>query len=179
MGYLSLYSTVVAYTTAILVTYLVSLFSYCLLLHPLRRYPGPFWAKLTDAYAGFYAGSRSIHVRTRQDHLKYGPVIRHGPNKLIFSSVQAVKDIYLSPRLDKSFAYQYTAATPGVYGVFNVIDKSVHRFKRKLVGQALSERSLRIFEPTMLEQIRTFLDVLRSASSSTSSRGLPLPAESP
>ncbi|KAI1873223.1 uncharacterized protein JN550_003476 [Neoarthrinium moseri] len=63
----------------------------------------------------------------------------------------------------------YTAATPGVYGVFNVIDKSAHRFKRKLVGQAISELSMRKFEPVMREQIETFLQLLSSASGSNGS----------
>lgn len=76
-----------------------------------------------------------------------------------------LKDIYLNETLLKSFAYKYTAATPGVYGVFNVIDKSIHRYKRKLVGQAISERSMRIFEPVMQEQITVFLQLLLSSCS--------------
>lgn len=67
----------------------------------------------------------------------------------------------------KSFAYKYTAATPGVYGVFNVIDKTKHRYKRKLVGQAISERSMRIFEPVMQEQIAIFLQLLLLSSSNS------------
>lgn len=76
-----------------------------------------------------------------------------------------LKDIYLDETLLKSFAYKYTAATPGVYGVFNVIDKSAHRYKRKLVGRAISERSMRIFEPVMQEQIAIFLQLLLSSCS--------------
>ncbi|RYP78428.1 hypothetical protein DL771_000613 [Monosporascus sp. 5C6A] len=76
-------------------------------------------------------------------------------------------DIYMNERVAKSFVYKYSAATPGVYGVFNVIDKSAHRFKRKLVGQATSERSMRIFEPVMNEQIATFLRILLESSRSS------------
>ncbi|KAI1079204.1 cytochrome P450 [Whalleya microplaca] len=154
------------YLGAITVTYISLVLGYRLFLHPLRQYPGPFLAKLTDAYAGYYAATMDIHIKTRLDHLRYGPILRHGPNKLIFSSPKALQDIYLNERLSKSYAYQFTAATPGVYGVFNVIDKHRHRFKRKLVGQAISERSMKIFEPVMSEQIDIFLQVLFSSSES-------------
>lgn len=98
----------------------VLLFGYRLVLHPLRHYPGPLLAKLSSAYAGFYAASMSLHVRTRQDHLKYGirhptirsplahltrstgPVLRSGPNRLVFSSIKAIQgDYHTSPTGDR------------------------------------------------------------------------------
>lgn len=69
-------------------------------------------------------------------------------------------DIYQNDRVAKSHLYKHTAVTQGVWHVFNVIDKPSHRFKRKLIGQAVSERSMRIFEPTMMTQIDTFLRLL-------------------
>ncbi|KAI1380413.1 cytochrome P450 [Hypoxylon crocopeplum] len=164
-----LFFTFVKYATWILASYLLLLFTYRLTLHPLRKYPGPFLASLSDAYAGFYAGSMSLHVRTRQDQLKYGKVMRHGPNRLIFSSSRALKvliaeDIYQNERVAKSRVYEHTAVTPGVYSLFNVIDKDSHRFKRKLIGQATSERSMRIFEAKMMEQIDIFLGILASST---------------
>ena len=78
------------------------------------------------------------------------------------------KDIYMNDRVIKSYAYKYTAAFPGVYSVFNVIDQSAHRFKRKLVGKALSDRSMKIFEPTMRDQIDIFLRILLKSSESSS-----------
>lgn len=48
------------------------LFTYRLFLHPLRNYPGPPLAKITNAYAGFHALLRQSHLTTYQDHLKHG-----------------------------------------------------------------------------------------------------------
>ncbi|KAK8017757.1 cytochrome p450 family protein, partial [Apiospora rasikravindrae] len=129
-----------------LVGQFVSLFSYRLLLHPLKRYPGPLLAKLTDAYAGFYAGTMSIHLQNAPGPFEVWPCPTPWPQ-------QAHLQLY----------------TSRVYGVFNVVDKTLHRFKRRLIGKALSDHSMKIFEPTMLEQIRTFLQALRITSSSTSS----------
>ncbi|KAI1778815.1 cytochrome P450 [Hypoxylon cercidicola] len=157
------------YVVAICFLSISVLVSYRIFLHPLSKYPGPLLAKISEVYAGYYAISMNLHIRTRLDHLKYGPVLRHGPNRLIFNSPKALQDIYLNERLAKSYSYKYTAATAGVYGVFNVIDKSAHRFKRKLVGKALSDRSMRIFEPAMSGQIDIFLRILLSLSRESSS----------
>lgn len=45
---------------------------YNVFLHPLKGYPGPLVAKLTDAYAGFHALMMQLHLATYEDHLKYG-----------------------------------------------------------------------------------------------------------
>jgi cytochrome P450 len=74
------------------------------------------------------------------------------------------KDIYQNPRLAKARVFENTAVTPGVYSLFNVVDKRTHSFKRKLIGQCTSERSMRLFETTMLEQIEISLRTLLSSA---------------
>lgn len=46
--------------------------SYRLLLHPLRNYPGPLAAKLTDAYAGVLAARKQVPLVVFRLHEKYG-----------------------------------------------------------------------------------------------------------
>jgi hypothetical protein len=43
-----------------------------LLLHPLKHYPGPFIARFTNGYGAYYALRRSLHLKTYEDHRKYG-----------------------------------------------------------------------------------------------------------
>ncbi|RDA90817.1 hypothetical protein CP533_0503 [Ophiocordyceps camponoti-saundersi (nom. inval.)] len=50
---------------------------YNLLLHPLSRYPGPFVAKLTDAYGGYSAARERLHLDTYQNFQKYGKQKRY------------------------------------------------------------------------------------------------------
>lgn len=50
------------------------LLAYRLTLHPLRNYPGPFLAKILDAYGGYYAARRRVHLTTYQNHVRYGTV---------------------------------------------------------------------------------------------------------
>lgn len=62
--------------------------------------------------------------------------------------------------MTKSRAYLISQRAPGVYGVFNAIDKQLHQTKRKLVGQVVSERSLRALEPIIHSQIDIFIQQL-------------------
>ncbi|KAI1331637.1 cytochrome P450 [Xylariaceae sp. FL0255] len=141
----------------LLTTSVAIVFGYRLLLHPLRKFPGPITAKLSDAYNGYYSFRKRLHLTTTKDHSMYGPVMRHGPNKLLFNSAKALHDIYDNERIVKSYINSAILQTPGVYSLFTVIDKDAHRTKRKIVGSAVSERSMRMFEPTMQEQIDIFV----------------------
>ncbi|KAI1207292.1 cytochrome P450 [Annulohypoxylon truncatum] len=142
------------------VAYCTLLVAYRLLFHPLRQYPGPLIAKISGFYGAFYAFRTTLHLRTWQDHVRYGPIVRQGPNKLVFNSVQALHDIYQNDRITKSRAYLISQRAPGVYGLFNAVDRFLHQKKRRLVGKPLSDRSMRAFEPTMIGQIDIFLQQL-------------------
>ncbi|KAK7963367.1 hypothetical protein PG996_008942 [Apiospora saccharicola] len=139
-------------------------------LHPLSKYPGPALARLSDAYAGFYTFYGNLHLRTYLDLQRYGPVLRSGPNKLVFKSIEALQgercypqNIYNNDRITKSHVYGLTVAS-GKPSLFNVIDKRHHREKRRLIGHAISDKSLRAFEPTLIDQIDMFLQQLLVAS---------------
>lgn len=51
-------------------------------LSPLAKYPGPFWASLTDFWLARQAMRPDCHRRYIRLHEKYGPVVRVKPNKL-------------------------------------------------------------------------------------------------
>ncbi|KAI1389023.1 cytochrome P450 [Hypoxylon trugodes] len=138
---------------AALITYLSLRLTYNVFFHPLSSYPGPFAAKLSDAYNGYYAFKRQLHIITRQNHLTYGTIVRQGPNKLVFNSVAALQDIYRNDNTTKPKAYIALGPRLSIPTIFTAQDRQVHRARRQLIGRAISERSMRIFEPTMHDQI--------------------------
>ncbi|KAI5923348.1 cytochrome P450 [Camillea tinctor] len=164
MAFLDSLKVIAAYAAFPFIAYAIVVFSYRLLLLPLRSYPGPLGAKLSDAYNGYFSMQKCLHLVTQRDHRKYGSVIRNGPNKLLFNSAKALHDIYDNDNIVKSHVYLSTVQSPGVYSLFTVIDKPSHSVKRKIVGQALNDRSMRIFEPTMTEQIDLFIKYLSLCS---------------
>jgi cytochrome P450 len=73
-------------------------------------------------------------------------------------------DIYKNERVTKPKAYM--ALGPGLTGftVFTATYRQLHRKRRQLIGQVLTDRLMRTFEPIMVEQIDLYLLRLLSAS---------------
>ncbi|KAI1074067.1 cytochrome P450 [Whalleya microplaca] len=157
-------ASALSYVSLLLILYGVLLCIYRTLLHPLQKYPGPFLAKMSDIHNGYFAMRKCLHLVSKDDHLKYGPVIRHGPNKLLFNTVKALHDIYDNDMAVKSYVYSVFVQTPGVFSLFSVVEKQQHRIKRKIIGEVINERSMRMFEPTMIKQIDVYLKLLRNSS---------------
>lgn len=57
-------------------------------------------------------------------------------------------------------AYLSNQVTPGVFNVWSALDRDIHRQKRKLIGPAVNDRSMRAFEPTMSEQVDSLVRVV-------------------
>jgi hypothetical protein len=57
----------------------------------LRAYPGPFIASLTDFWLlNTFWRNRPWRNTSKELHNKYGPIVRYGPNRLMFSSPSSI-----------------------------------------------------------------------------------------
>ncbi|KAI1413413.1 cytochrome P450 [Hypoxylon sp. FL1857] len=139
--------------------------SYRLTFHPLRRYPGPLLGRVSDAYGGYLAFTRSDHLAIYQQHQRYSPVIRTAPNRLVFNTLRAFQDIFQNPRITKSYLYLYSR-DKNQPTTFSTLDAEAHRQRRKLISQPISQRAMRLFEPAMLEQIDIFLRQIHASAGS-------------
>ncbi|KAB8262719.1 cytochrome P450 [Aspergillus pseudonomiae] len=150
------------------VIYLVVVSVYRLYLHPLAKYPGPWLAKVTSLYAAYLSYTGEIHLEMWRAHEKYGDVVRFGPNRLLFRTSTALKDIYgFGQNIRKSAAY-HQFPTKFAYSTHNAVDKNMHRRKRKLVNQAFTKNALKIWETSQLQQIRIMCNELIQPSSTPS-----------
>jgi cytochrome P450 len=136
------------------------LWGYRILLHPLAVIPGPFLCKFTDAYAGYFAARQILPYKTWQNHVKYGPMVRLGPNRVTFNTTDAIQDIYNSDNARKSFVYELTTKATGTINIFNAMDDHLHRRKRRLVGHAISDRAMQSFEPAIQDEIHNLLGII-------------------
>ncbi|KAI1101332.1 cytochrome P450 [Jackrogersella minutella] len=143
-----------------LISLIVVYLSYQVLLHPLRSYPGPLLAKFTNGYTGFFAIKRILHIEIWRNHQKYGSVVRIGPDRLVFNTATALRDIYQNERVTKAPIYLATQAKAGAHSLWNALDRDLHRRKRRLVGRTTTEASMRAFEPSMIEQVDIFIQHL-------------------
>ncbi|KAF3061047.1 Isotrichodermin C-15 hydroxylase [Daldinia childiae] len=161
-SFLNILPTAALYTLGILVPLALFYLSYQVTFHPLRAYPGPLIAKFTNAYGAFHVVRRCMHLATYNDHLRYGSVVRLGPNRLVFNTA-AAEDIYANSRVNKGRSYSYVSRS-GNPSMWSTLDREAHHRKRKLVGPVVSERSMRAFEPTMSATMDIFLRQLLESS---------------
>lgn len=77
----------------LLVAYVVWTVIYAYTLHPLAKFPGPWWAHISRIpfWISAVQGDQ-IKLMTRL-HKKYGPVIRFSPNELSYINPEAWKDV--------------------------------------------------------------------------------------
>ncbi|KAI1142541.1 hypothetical protein F5Y05DRAFT_230239 [Hypoxylon sp. FL0543] len=95
---------------------------------------------------GYQAIRKQTHLYIWQNHAQYGVVVRYGPNRLLFNSAQ---DIYQNPKFTKPHLYAFSHLGGGS-SIFSTIGEDHHHQKRYVCAQALSDRSMRMFEPTIL-----------------------------
>ncbi|KAL9086199.1 MAG: hypothetical protein Q9165_007264 [Trypethelium subeluteriae] len=130
-------------------------------LHPLAKYPGPFLAKFTNLYAAYYSWRGDIHKDMYYLHQKYGDRVRYAPNRVLLNTAEALSTIHGHGNNVKKFqGYKVLAANAP--NLLTLSDKSQHARRRRVVSQAFSEASLRLFEPAVRARIDRFLGVVRS-----------------
>uniref|UniRef100_A0A0B7KFG1 Cytochrome P450 n=1 Tax=Bionectria ochroleuca TaxID=29856 RepID=A0A0B7KFG1_BIOOC len=162
MAWTGVVGVVGTYFLYLLIAWLFLIFSRRFFFHPFKSIPGPFLAKVTNLYGGIQAIRRRGHLASYENHVRFGSVVRYGPNRLIFNTITAINDIYANPLVTKSEVYVLTRMTP-LGNVFDTPEVDEHRRKRKIISQPISEKAMRDFEPTMAEQIDTFIQQLRES----------------
>ncbi|KAI1124607.1 putative cytochrome P450 oxidoreductase, partial [Nemania abortiva] len=118
-----------------------SMLVYRAFLHRLRKYPGPFLARLTN----FYITARSVkklHLfeEVQKLHAEYGDYVRLGPTELSIADPEAVKAIYGS-QSPVSKGPWYTLLEPRT-PLFMARDKQEHTRRRKVWDQGFSTKAL-------------------------------------
>lgn len=107
-----------------LVGYFVWAVVYYRFLHPLAKFPGPFLASISNLWKVYECYTTDFPRRMCAVHEKYGPVVRVGPNDLIFNQPEAIPGIYkMGRKMPKSVFYNAFASI--VPDVFSSRDESV------------------------------------------------------
>ncbi|KAI0888279.1 cytochrome P450 [Annulohypoxylon maeteangense] len=121
-------------------------------ISPLNEYPGPFLAKWTNWWRFALVRTGSYHIRIKELHDQYGPVLRIGPNLLDLDIPKLVKTLYGSDASwQKTEFYKNNSVVINgktTYQLFSEIDPASHaRMKRPIAkffghGMVLSKEVL-------------------------------------
>ena len=103
---ISAFSTSLIILLSLLVAYASIHAIYNLFLSPLSDIPGPWYAAISD----FWLTTHTLRLRQCQYihslFEQYGPVVRVGPNKVMFNDLASSRSVYSVHRFDKSVYYK-------------------------------------------------------------------------
>jgi len=164
---------------ALCLLYVFGVIVYRLIFHPLAKYPGPFLARITDLHLAYHAWKGDRHLEFWRCHEKYGPVVRLGPNLLSFNTNSALKSIYgFKSNVRKADFYTAFPANKATFNVHNVIDKTIHTRKRRVISHAFSDSAINTMEKYIVGNINIATDLISEdviKGSSTEKGGWSLP----
>ncbi|KAI9815036.1 MAG: hypothetical protein M1827_002879 [Pycnora praestabilis] len=146
----------------IVVAALITRFFYLRYLHPLSKYPGPFLASQTELWRlwSYYQGSH--HLVDQKLHHTYGPIVRDGPNSLLFCKPEDSKVIWSSRKFEKGDFYLLQGEPTydlNRQHIFQVRSDGEHRQRRKrLAITGFSAKSIATYEQSISRNIALWIE---------------------
>lgn len=150
---------------------LVSHTVYNLYFHPLSKFPGPWYAGISEFFFAYTIVSGSGYLTMRDLHEKYGEVVRVAPGELSYSSANSWKDIYMQRKSGNVFTKDPrflvtddTLRAPHLVSTTNVEE---HNQAKKLLSHAFSPKNLLEQEDIILR----YVNILMASMAEESRKG--------
>lgn len=134
---------------------------YQLFFSPLKDVPGPKLAAISDLWLLRKLYRLEKCATIHRGFAEYGPLIRIGPNKVAFNSVELIKPVYgVGTRCVKSSWYK-TWALSGRENVFTIIDPKAHANRRRITSQLMSHNNLVKNLPAVNQHVASFVKLCK------------------
>ncbi|ETS77432.1 hypothetical protein PFICI_11306 [Pestalotiopsis fici W106-1] len=131
------------YSLAVYVFYTL----YQVLASPLRSVPGPFLARFTNLWYLYHLYRGDFQVVNQNLHKKYGAIVRYGPNRYSFNSLDAGKAIYWHGTSFEKSAWYEAWKNPKQWTLFADRNIRRHAANRRMYQNTYSMSSLINYEP--------------------------------
>ncbi|KAF2646386.1 pisatin demethylase [Massarina eburnea CBS 473.64] len=145
--------------------YTFSIAIYRLYFHPLARFPGPLWSRLTPIPIIWSLLRGRIPFYMKACHDRYGPVVRVSPNELCFDDESAWKDIYGSRPGHKNFHKDpiHVGSIAAVHGASTITmaNDTDHARQRRALSHAFSTKALLEQEYIVMNYVNIFSQKMR------------------
>ncbi|PCG92796.1 Cytochrome P450 [Penicillium occitanis (nom. inval.)] len=142
---------------------LSSIGTYRLLFHRLRKFPGPWGARLSRFYAVSLASKGlQYHLELQKLHEQYGDFVRTGPREISINRPSAVQAIHASKSACmRSTWYSQVSDDITVISLNSTRDVEVHRRRRRAWDRAFSVKSMATYAPRVRSKVDVFISQLR------------------
>ncbi|KAH7089779.1 cytochrome P450 [Paraphoma chrysanthemicola] len=147
--------------TSLTLSFLVYTVVYRLFIHPLAKFPGPFWARLTVLPSWWHTRTGDRHVWLYSLQEKYGPEFRYRPDSVVLNTPSAYKKIF-GPKgnVKKGIYYKIWPRNVHTINTWSSTTISMHARKRRVLNYAFSEAALREAEVFLHSNIDRWLELL-------------------
>ncbi|KAM6523116.1 Pisatin demethylase [Fusarium solani] len=148
-----------------IVAYNLLWFIYTSFFSSLRKIPGPFLARISRVWEIKKAATGNIHEIMMDLHRCHGPIVRIGPNRYDFDTMEALKIIYRIGNALPKADYYIPFGMPSSPNLFDVQDPARHSAMKKQVASLYTMTALLSYEAgvdgqtvIMKEQLQKFCD---------------------
>ncbi|OJD33853.1 cytochrome p450 [Diplodia corticola] len=127
--------------------------------HRLRKFPGPWGAKLSRFYVtATSARDVQYHVAVKRWHEQYGDFIRTGPRELAIVKASAVNLIYgPQSKCGKSTWYTQVSSDQNECSIHMTRDPNAHKNRRKAWDRGFSVKAINSYEPRIVAKVDELL----------------------
>ncbi|KAJ7614590.1 high nitrogen upregulated cytochrome P450 monooxygenase 2 [Mycena polygramma] len=130
--------------------------------HPLSKYPGPIFARLSKIWAIYETYTGKTHVTFLNLHRKYGPVVRTGPNEVSICDVSAIQSALGAEGLPKGPIWDGRRSPKSTfYALIGVRDTAVHLRRRRVWNKAFNTSHVKAYEPILRKRVNQLLHALQ------------------
>ncbi|TFY68558.1 hypothetical protein EVJ58_g933 [Rhodofomes roseus] len=146
-----------ALSTALL--YSIAYAVYQLVFSPLSALPGPWYAAISDFWLTTHV-VRLQQCRTVQALFDlYGPVVRVGPNKIIFCDATTMRSVYCVHKFDKSTYYKSLLTNNNDHAM-TTLPHAEHAVRRKAYSSHYIPSNLALFQDELQDLCLDLVDIL-------------------
>ncbi|OQE44489.1 hypothetical protein PENCOP_c002G01106 [Penicillium coprophilum] len=132
---------------------------YHLYFHPLSRFPGPKLAAATSLYEFYYDVIKSgMYIwEIERMHEKYGPIVRISPHEIHIKDSNYYDEIHAGASRKRSKDPRYAIAFGAPYSLVGTITHDHHRFRRGLLSNYFSKRSVVDLGPSIDDKVEKLI----------------------
>ncbi|EKM79809.1 hypothetical protein AGABI1DRAFT_72452 [Agaricus bisporus var. burnettii JB137-S8] len=153
--------------------YIVIRALYNLFFSPLSAIPGPWYAAVSDLWLNIHV-IRLRQCKTIQELFEaYGPVVRVGPNKIVFRDISTMRTVYSVHKFDKSSYYKSLLTNDNDHAM-TTLDHAHHIIRRRGYAPHYTPTNVAKFQPEMHESMCEVLNILDNTAGKTSTECLTL-----
>ncbi|KAF2141924.1 uncharacterized protein K452DRAFT_249623, partial [Aplosporella prunicola CBS 121167] len=156
--YAGVYSTATNAAISLSITTLsltVCTLVYRAFFHRLRKFPGPFPAKLTKFYGVWLSRNNQYHFEVEKLHEKYGDVLRTGPRELTISRASPLLQISACGKTNFYSMHDSNLMRLGLASTTSIDD---HRKRRRGWNIPLTPQQISIYDDSIHSVVSIFLE---------------------